>query len=132
MLRLVFHLPLRQAEGFLKSILKLMDLNLPCPDHTTVSRRNRTLNVNRCTGSLPDGPVHFIVDSTDLKICGQGEWHSKKHGERQRKRWKKLHLGVDENGRILASKVRILFAESRGKRNLSLQENHWWTVESQE
>jgi len=40
-LRLVFHLPLRQAEGFLKSILKLMDLYLPCPDHTTMSRRSR-------------------------------------------------------------------------------------------
>ena len=105
LLRMVFHLPLRQAEGFLKSILKLMDLYLPCPDHTTVSRRNRTVNVCRCTGSLPDGPVHFIVGSTGLKICGQGEWHSKKHGKRWRKRWKKLHLGVDENGRILASKV---------------------------
>ncbi len=104
-LRLVFHLPLRQAEGFLKSILKLMDLYLPCPDHTTVSRRNQTVNVCRYAGSLPEGPVHFIVDSSGLKICGQGEWHSKKHGERRRKRWKKLHLGVDENGRILASKV---------------------------
>ncbi len=50
-LRLVFHLPLRQAEGFLKSILKLMDLYLPCPDHTTVSRRNRTANVRRYTRS---------------------------------------------------------------------------------
>ena len=82
-----------------------MDLNLPCPDHTTLSRRNRTVNVNRCTGSLPDGPVHFIVDSTGLKICGQGEWHSKKYGKRRHKRWKKLHLGVDENGQVLASKV---------------------------
>jgi hypothetical protein len=104
-LRLVFHLPLRQAEGFRKSILKLMKLYLPCPDHTTVSRRNRTVNVCRCPESLPDGPVHFIVDSTGLKICGQGEWHSKKHGKRWRKRWKKLHLGVDENGRILAFMV---------------------------
>ena len=104
-LRLVFHLPLRQAEGFLKSILKLMDLYLPCPDHTTVSRRNRTANIRRHTRGLPDGPVHFIVDSTGLKICGQGEWHAKKHGERWRKRWKKLHIGVDENDRILASKV---------------------------
>ena len=82
-----------------------MDLYLPCPDHTTMSRRNRTANVRRYTRSLPDGPVHFIVDSTGLKICGQGEWHSKKYGKRQHKRWKKLHLGVDESGRILASKV---------------------------
>ena len=104
-LRLIFHLPLRQAEGFLKSILKVMELYLPCPDHTTVSRRNRTVNVCRSTGSLPNGPVHFIVDSTGLKICGQGEWHFKKHGKRLRKRWKKLHIGVNENGWILASKV---------------------------
>ena len=104
-LRLVFHLPLRQAEGFLKSILKLMDLFLPCPDHTTVSRRNRTANIHRHIGSFPDGPVHFIVDSTGLKICGQGEWHAKKHGKRWRKRWMKLHIGVDEKGWILASKV---------------------------
>lgn len=104
-LRLVFHLPLRQAEGFLKSILKLMDLYLPCPDHTTVSCRNRTVNICRCAGSLPNGPMNFIVDGTGLKICGQGERHSKKHGERRRKHWKKLHIGVDENGRILASKV---------------------------
>ncbi len=104
-LRLVFHLPLRQAKGFLKSILKLMDLYLPCPDHTTVSRRNQTVNVCRCTWNLPDGPLNFFVDSTGLKICGRGDWHSKKHGGRRCKHWKKLHLGVDENGRILASKV---------------------------
>ena len=82
-----------------------MDLYLPCPDHTTISRRNRSPNICWHTRGLPDGPVHFIVDSTDLRICGQGEWHAKKHGERRHKRWKKLHLGVDENGRILASKV---------------------------
>jgi hypothetical protein len=105
LLRLVFHLPLRQAEGFLKSILKLMDLYIPCPDHTTVSRRNRTANIRRLARGLSDDPLNFIVDSTGLKICGQGEWHAKKHGERWRKGRKKLHLGVDENGRILASKV---------------------------
>ncbi len=104
-LRLIFHLPLRQEEGFLKSILKLMDLYLPCPDHTTVSRRNRTVKACRGKGSLHDGPIHFIVDSTGLKICGQGEWHFKKHGKKLRKHWKKLHLGVDEDGWILASKV---------------------------
>ncbi len=44
-LRLLFHLPLRQTEGFLRSILKLMGLDLPCPDHTTLSRRNQTVEV---------------------------------------------------------------------------------------
>ena len=50
----------------------------------------------------------FIVDSTGLKICGEGEWHTRKHGEKRRKRWKswkKLHIAVDEDGRILATKV---------------------------
>ena len=104
-LRLVFHLPLRQTEGFLRSIFELMDLDLPCPDHTTLSRRNRTVDVRRKIKSLPGGPVTFIVDSTGLKICGQGEWHTRKHGEKRRKRWKKLHIVVDENGWILASKL---------------------------
>ncbi len=103
--RLVFHLPLRQTEGFVGSILKLMELDLPGPDHTTLSRRNRTVEVRKRITDLPDGPLHFIVDSTGLKICGEGEWHTSKHGEKRRKRWKKLHIAVDEDGRILASKV---------------------------
>lgn len=48
------------------------------------------------------GPVDLIVDSTGLKVCGQGEWHAKKHGEKERRRWKKLHIGVDNEGWILA------------------------------
>jgi len=104
-LRLVFQLPLRQTEGFLGSIFRLMKLDLPCPDHTTLSRRNRTVDVQRNIDGLPDGPVCIIVDSTGLKVCGQGEWHSRKHGEKRRKRWKKLHIGVDDNGWIMASKL---------------------------
>jgi len=104
-LRLIFHLPLRQTEGFLGSIVKLMGLDLPCPDHTTLSRRNRTVTVRRHLDRLPEGPVCLIVDSTGLKICGQGEWHARKHGEKRRRRWKKLHIGVDGSGWILASLV---------------------------
>ena len=104
-LRLVFHLPLRQTEGFLGSIFRLMRLDLSCPDHTTLSRRNRTVDVQRNIDRLPDGPVCFIVGSTGLKICGQREWHSRKYGEKRHKRWKKLHIGVNKNGSIMASKV---------------------------
>ena len=104
-LRLVFQLPLRQTEGFLGSLLQLMSLDLPCPDHTTLSRRNQTVNVQRNMDELPNGPVCFIVDSTGLKVCGQGEWHSRKYGDKRYKRWKKLHIGVNEDGWIMASKV---------------------------
>ena len=104
-LRLLFHLPLRQTEGFLHSILTLMDVTLPCPDHTTLSRRNAILEVSRLSVRGAQGQVDLIVDSTGLKVCGQGEWHAKKHGEKRRKRWKKLHIGVDNQGWIIASTV---------------------------
>ena len=82
-----------------------MDLPLPCPDHTTLSRRNATVVIRQQVERASQGPVALIVDSTGLKVCGQGEWHSQKHGEKQRKRWKKLHIGVDNQGWIIASCV---------------------------
>jgi Transposase DDE domain len=104
-LRLLLRLPLRQTEGFLHSILTLMGLSLPCPDHTTLSRRNATVAVRRQIDRAPQGSVCLIVDSSGLKGCGQGEWHAQKHGETKRKSWKKLHLGVDKQGQIIASSV---------------------------
>ena len=103
--RLLFHLALRQTEGFLGSLLKLMDLDLPCPDHRTLSCRNATVEVRRQVHRAPQGSVDVIVDSIGLKVCGQGEWHSQKHGEKKRKRWEKLHIGVDDQGQINASTV---------------------------
>jgi hypothetical protein len=104
-LRLLFRLPLRQTEGFLHAILTLMGLPLPCPDHTTLSWRNASVAVRRQINRAPQGPIFLIVDSSGLKVCGQGEWHTLKHGEKKCKRWKKLHLGVDDQGQILASTV---------------------------
>ena len=83
-LRLLFHLPLRQTEGFLGSVLRLMGLSLPCHDHTTLSRRNATVTIRRHLDGAPQESVLVIVDSTGLKVCGQGEWHAHKHGERVR------------------------------------------------
>jgi hypothetical protein len=104
-LRLLFRLPLRQTEGFLYAILSLMDVTLPCPDHTTLSRRNATVAIRRQIDQAPEEAISLIVDSSGLKVCGQGEWHSQKHGEKPHKRWKKLHIGVDAQGRIVASPV---------------------------
>jgi Transposase DDE domain len=102
-LRLLFRLPLRQTEGFLHSILTLMGVTLPCPDHTTLSRRNATVAIRRQVDRAPQEAICLIVDRSGLKICGQGEWHRQKYGEKPPKRWKKLHLGVDAQGRIVAS-----------------------------
>ena len=100
-LRLVFRLPLRQVEGFVRSVLSLMDANLEAPDHITLSRRSRHLNVELHRGPAK-GPIHLIVDSTGLSIVGEGEWAAAKHGGRGQRGWKKLHLGVDGSGVIVA------------------------------
>jgi IS5 family transposase len=100
-LRLVFRLPLRQTEGFVRSILTVMRAGLDAPDHTTLSRRSQLLDV--ATHDLPaTGPLHLIVDSTGLSVVGEGEWAAAKHGGRGTRGWKKLHLGVDRSGVIVA------------------------------
>ncbi|MCP3917433.1 MAG: transposase [bacterium] len=72
-LRLVFHLPLRQAEGFLGSVFRMMGLDLRAPDHTTLSRRGKDLGIELQRVSM-SRPIHLIVDSTGLSIVGEGEW----------------------------------------------------------
>ena len=100
-LRMVFHLPLRQTEGFLDSLLRLMELDLKAPDHTTLSRRNKVVDVP-CPTTAHDGPIHLIVDSTGLKISGAGEWHAHRHkSSKARRQWRKLHVGVDDDGFIV-------------------------------
>ena len=76
-LRLLFHLPLRQTEGFVSSLFKMMKLRLPVPDHTTLSRRSQTLKPILYR-SAPSKPLHLIVDSTGLSIHGEGPWSSGK------------------------------------------------------
>ena len=101
-LRLLFHLPLRQAERFVHSLFVMMGLALSAPDHTTLSRRGQRLDVS-LRRRVPTGKgLHLIVDSTGLSIVGEGEWARAKHGVRGTRGWKKLHLGVDRSGVIVA------------------------------
>ena len=101
MLRMIYHLPLRQAEGFAGSVLALLGLDLRVPDYSTLSRRHADLAVE--LPPLRRGPIHLVVDSTGLKVYGEGEWTVRQHGESTRRTWRKLHLGVDEaTGQIVA------------------------------
>jgi hypothetical protein len=93
-LRLVFHQPLRQTEGMLRSIASVLGVDIAIPDHTTLSRRGGGL-VILPTRVGRDEPLHLLVDSSGLKIYGESEWLDHKHGARSRRRWRKLHLGVD-------------------------------------
>src|SRR3954462_13627564 len=101
-LRAVFRLALRQTEGLIGSVLQLLALDLPVPDHSTLSRRAETLAVPRPKAG--SAPVHLLVDSTGLKFCGPGDWLTEKHGTKRRPAWKVLHLATDaDTGRIVAS-----------------------------
>jgi hypothetical protein len=99
---LVFHQPLRQTEGAMRSIVSLLGVEVPIPDHTTFSRRGGGLTV------LPqrverNEPLHVLIDSTGVKIYGEGEWLDQKHGVRSRRRWRKLHLAVDAGTQEIAA-----------------------------
>ena len=81
----MFRLAFRQTEGLIGSLMGLLGLTLPVPDHTTLSRRAATLEVPRPRSGNADAgrdaePVHLLVDSTGLKLCGPGEWLVEKHG----------------------------------------------------
>jgi hypothetical protein len=105
-LRAVFRLALRQTEGLIGSIINLLGLTLAVPDHSTLSRRAATLEVPQRRSNASNGaePLHLLVDSTGLKLCGAGEWLVEKHGTKTRRSWRKLHIGMDANtGEIVAA-----------------------------
>ena len=82
-MRAVFGLALRQTEGLIGSVVELLGLDLTVPDHSTLSRRSKTLDMPplRRSGT---GPLHLLVDSTGLKLGGAGEWLVEKHGAARR------------------------------------------------
>ena len=88
-LRAVFRLALRQAEGLIGSVIGLLGLTLAVPDHTTLCRRAETLEVPRRRPRRDSEPMHLLMDSTGLKLCGAGEWLLEKHGAKTRRSWRK-------------------------------------------
>jgi hypothetical protein len=98
-IRVVFHLPLRQTEGFLRSLADKLEVEIPIPDHTTLSRRLRMLGEISYNAVAGNRPIHLLIDSTGLRIhVGNLRKPPKKRA------WRKLHLAVDANtGEIVAS-----------------------------
>ena len=102
---MVYKQPLRQTEGFVRSLVKLMGLDIRVPNYSTFSRRGSGLILPMKSRAEKDGPIHLVVDSTGLKIFGEGEWQQNKHQTKaKRKSWRKLHLGLDlVTGEIVCS-----------------------------
>jgi Transposase DDE domain len=94
-LKVLCRMPLRQTKGFVQSLLRMAGLDRAAPDFSTLSRRQKTLNVN-----LPyrggTGPMNLLIDSTGIKSEGEGERNARKHGGSKRRIWRKIHIGIDE------------------------------------
>ena len=94
-MKVLFGMALRQTTGFVESLLRLVGLDWSVPDFSTLSRRQKTLAVNiPYRGSK--GPLHLLIDSTGIKVEGEGEWNARKHGGTKRRVWRKIHIGIDE------------------------------------
>ncbi len=94
-MKVLFGMALRQTTGFVESLLQLSGLDWSVPDFSTLSRRQKTLAVNiPYRGS--QGPPHLLIDSTGIKVEGEGGWNARKHGGAKRRVWRKVHLGIDE------------------------------------
>lgn len=92
-IKVLFGMALRQATGFVESLLRLVGLDWAVPNYSTLCRRQKTLVVNvPYRGS--QGPLHLLIDSTGIKAEGEGEWHARKHGGPKRRLWRKLQLGM--------------------------------------
>jgi hypothetical protein len=92
-LREVYHLPLRATVGLVRSILHLMQVELPTAHYSTLSRRARRLTLS--LSSSPQKIKHLVIDSSGLKVYGEGEWKVRTHGADKRRTWRKLHISMD-------------------------------------
>ncbi len=106
-IREFMRLPIRQAIGTTKFIIRLARLDLKIPSRSTVSRRLSRLAIPSNLEHIRfNSPIIFLPDSTGLKVSGEGEWKVRKHGTDKRKKWVKVHLGVDySTGAIVAMSV---------------------------
>lgn len=127
-LRELFRLPYRQTEGLGRALVKLMQIELTIPDFTSLAKRAVTLGVSLDV-TQRRGPIDVVVDSTGLKVFGEGEWKMRKHGKSKRRTWRKLHLAINpatqeieaevltENSEHDADQVEDLLRETQGQVN---------------
>lgn len=96
-LRAVFHLTLRATQGFIKSVFSWAKLELKTPDYTTLCKRQRNLEINLPRCNLSKEKLHIVIDSTGLKVFGEGEWKVRQHGYSKHRTWRKLQIALDVN-----------------------------------
>jgi len=101
-----FRLPLRATEGVVAGLLRSLGSSAKSPDHSTLSKRGKTLPIAIRVRPFGSAPLHLVADSSGVKVYGEGEWKVRQHGITKRRTWKKVHLGFDEaTGDIVAAEV---------------------------
>ena len=93
-MREVYNLTLRSLQGFMESIINMSYIDFCCPNYTTISKRAKSLNIEIPTNLKSGEPLHILIDSSGLKVYGEGEWKTRKHGISKRRKWRKLHIAL--------------------------------------
>jgi hypothetical protein len=104
MLREVFHLPLRQTQGLVGSLIRLLNIDLPVPHYSTLSRRARRLPI-KLRAATNQQPLHLLIDSSGFKVYGEGEWYVRLRKQFKQRTWRKLHIAVDHQSGLVVSAV---------------------------
>lgn len=104
-LRAVFKLTYRATEGFLSSLINLLGLQIRCPDYSLLCKRQKTLPLPKLRKDASSEPLHIVVDSTGLKVYGEGEWKVRQHGHSKRRIWRKLHVAINSDTQRIESFV---------------------------
>ncbi|MBX9786312.1 MAG: IS5 family transposase [Alphaproteobacteria bacterium] len=100
-LKAIYHLPFRAAEGFLGSVIKQLELDLSTPDYTTLSIRQKNLSVPLPQRPLKEKNLNIVIDSTGLKVFGEGEWKVRQHGYVNKRLWRKLHSAINSQTQMI-------------------------------
>lgn len=103
--RFLFKLPLRATQGFITTLFSKMGINLPIPHYSTISRRLTELECPIPQELDYESPLHLALDSTGLKVFGEGEWKVRQHGYSKRRTWRKVHLAVDTETKQIINAV---------------------------
>jgi transposase len=101
LLKQVYRLTLRACEGFMCSLVELLKLNIEVPCYTQISRRQSSIHLPRLP--VKSNNIHIVIDSSGLKIFGEGEWKVRQHGYDKRRTWRKLHIGIDEKSKLIVT-----------------------------
>lgn len=109
-LKVVFNLPYRQVRGFAISLFRFAGIDLKVPSYSQICRRVRSLEIDLDLPRKRNG-IYLVMDSTGLKVYGEGEWKVRTHGYSKRRTWRKLHLAVDE-------KTNLIHAQSLTENNV--------------